>query len=220
MKKLHSALMLLILLLVVVLPVLPFLVGRFSLRSFSCDLLFALLFSLIIVEKIYAMILRQPDRNLLAGGQDWTAVAVGLAYVGTMYAVAFEFFGRGTGLVFLPAAGLGAVVYGLALGLRYWALHHLGRQWAVQLDQAEVRGRSLVRTGPYALMRHPLYLGACLECLAIPLMFNAFWAFWLGLIVFVPLEIKRAGFEEKYLRLAFGREYEEYAHKVKGFFVL
>jgi len=38
------------------------------------------------------------------------------------------------------------------------------------------RGQKVIDTGPYALVRHPLYLGALLMCAGIPLALESFWA--------------------------------------------
>jgi protein-S-isoprenylcysteine O-methyltransferase Ste14 len=38
------------------------------------------------------------------------------------------------------------------------------------------RGQTVIDTGPYALVRHPLYLGGLLMCAGIPLTLGSFWA--------------------------------------------
>ncbi len=216
MKRRLSMPMVLILVLGMFSPFLPFAL-YFRRAAFSGDLAFAIIFCLIACEKIHAMIFRLPDKNLCNADKDWTAVAVGLTYVGTMYAVVGEFFYRGEGIRLPWVSLLGFLVYASALSLRYWAFHHLGRQWAIQLDKAGSENRELIRTGPYGLIRHPLYLGACLECLSIPLIFNSFWALLLGAASFIPLELARARFEERFLQATFGGEYEDYKRDVHGF---
>jgi protein-S-isoprenylcysteine O-methyltransferase Ste14 len=65
---------------------------------------------------------------------------------------------------FLPpgpgAALLGTIVVALGLGLAIWARWHLGRNWSATITLKE--GHSLVRTGPYRYLRHPIYAGLLL----------------------------------------------------------
>ena len=181
---------------------------------------FCLAYNLIIAERVYAMFFRIRTKDVFGVKKDWTSAAVGLAYAGVMYGILFEFFRRGSAAPF-PAASLGGfVLYAGAVLLRYSAFHHLGRQWVVHLDRNDAPERSLVRSGPYAWIRHPLYVGACLEVIGAPLAFNAFGTLVFALLVFVPLEIHRARFEERFLLETFGEEYRAYAEEVRGFFPL
>jgi protein-S-isoprenylcysteine O-methyltransferase Ste14 len=44
-------------------------------------------------------------------------------------------------------------------------------------------GQHVISTGPYAVVRHPMYAGGLIYLLAMPLALGSFW----GLLVFVPL---------------------------------
>lgn len=72
------------------------------------------------------------------------------------------------------------------------------------------QGQQVISSGPYALVRHPMYLGMILLMVATPLALGSFWAFLpsLGLI---PLLAVRARDEEKLLmkELAGYREYTQ-----------
>jgi protein-S-isoprenylcysteine O-methyltransferase Ste14 len=72
------------------------------------------------------------------------------------------------------------------------------------------QGQKVISTGPYSLVRHPMYLGMILLMVATPLALGSFWAFLpsLGLI---PLLAVRARDEEKLLikELAGYREYTQ-----------
>ena len=65
---------------------------------------------------------------------------------------------------FLPpgtgAALLGTIAVVLGLGLAIWARMHLGRNWSATITLKA--GHSLVRTGPYRYLRHPIYAGLLL----------------------------------------------------------
>ena len=52
---------------------------------------------------------------------------------------------------------LGALVIAAGLGLAVWARAPLGRNWSGIITVKE--GHTLVRTGPYQVVRHPIYTG-------------------------------------------------------------
>ncbi|MBR1487035.1 MAG: isoprenylcysteine carboxylmethyltransferase family protein [Synergistaceae bacterium] len=101
-------------------------------------------------------------------------------------------------------------------------LGSLWRCWAVGfigLYRGEnVKAEKLATTGPYALMRNPLYFGNFLIGLG--------WAIIAGLyavIIFIVsfyflYNVAIIPHEEKFLRTEFGLEYEYYCQRVKRFF--
>jgi protein-S-isoprenylcysteine O-methyltransferase Ste14 len=95
---------------------------------------------------------------------------------------------------------LGLAVVGLAL--RCWARGHLERR------------AQLTQTGPYALMRHPLYVGSFLLGLAFCLMTNVPWVAMLFVVAFVSAYVPKALREETFLRARYGDEYDRYAARV------
>jgi protein-S-isoprenylcysteine O-methyltransferase Ste14 len=52
---------------------------------------------------------------------------------------------------------LGAVIVILSLGFTVWARLDLGRNWSAEVTLKE--DHSLIRSGPYKLVRHPIYTG-------------------------------------------------------------
>ena len=75
------------------------------------------------------------------------------------------------------------------------------------------QGQKVITTGPYALVRHPMYLAMILLMSATPLALGSFWAFLpsLGLI---PLLAIRAKDEEKLLTKELAG-YSEYLQKTR-----
>ena len=177
------------------------------------------LFALVCVEKVWAMFFRARQRKALAADNDWTAVAVGVAYTVLMYGALIECYFKRTGITMPALAWLGIGIYAAALILQYRAFACLKHQWAIHLDQS-LPDRTLIQSGPYRFMRHPLYLAYCLEALSIPLVMHTFLAFTFGLLVYVPLIICRAYYEERFLRVTFGAAYRDYAARVWAFFPL
>jgi protein-S-isoprenylcysteine O-methyltransferase Ste14 len=65
---------------------------------------------------------------------------------------------RGHGLNTDPwRAGLGLALFALGLAFAIWARIHLGRNWGTPMTQKDEP--ELVTSGPYHLVRHPIYSG-------------------------------------------------------------
>jgi protein-S-isoprenylcysteine O-methyltransferase Ste14 len=54
-------------------------------------------------------------------------------------------------------AGIGLVLFALGLGFAIWARMNLGRNWGTPMTQKDEP--ELVTSGPYHLVRHPIYSG-------------------------------------------------------------
>lgn len=74
-------------------------------------------------------------------------------------------------------------------------------------------GQKVVSTGPYALVRHPMYVGAFLTYAFSPLALGSYWAFLPGVMI-LPVWIFRIFNEEKLL-LRDLPGYREYTQKVR-----
>ncbi len=92
------------------------------------------------------------------------------------------------------------------------AIRALGKQWS--LAARLIEGHRLVTEGPYRVVRNPIYTGMFGMLLATGLAVSH----WIGLLVAVAVfaigTAIRVRSEEKLLREAFGREFEEYARAV------
>ena len=65
---------------------------------------------------------------------------------------------RGHGLDTDPwRVGIGLVLFALGLGFAIWARLHIGRNWGTPMTQKDEP--ELVTSGPYRLVRHPIYSG-------------------------------------------------------------
>jgi len=101
---------------------------------------------------------------------------------------------------------------GLALYL--WGMRSLGRMFGPSSDFG-VRLHAkhwLVTTGPYAHVRHPMYLGVICTAIGTLLLYRT-WAS-LGFAVIMFELALRAGREESVLAQEFGDEWEGYASRV------
>jgi protein-S-isoprenylcysteine O-methyltransferase Ste14 len=118
--------------------------------------------------------------------------------------------GAGTGLAAADWALVAVSVS--AFAFCWWARIHLGRLWAIATSVTAAH--RIVDTGPYALVRHPIYTGIILACAALAL-FQATPGTWLGAaLVTVGFWVK-ARVEERFLTLELGAEaYGAYVRRV------
>lgn len=172
-------------------------------------------YAAIVTHRLWVSFLRMPDRVKVAPDQDWTAIAVGLAYLAVIGAALLDFDVRRRGLGPVPWLVGGAAIYVAGMLLEMWALRRLGAGWSIQLDRAA--GGELLRDGPYARLRHPIYAGAMAEAVGLSLVFGSWWALAAALTLFCPAEVARARFEERLLRARFGAAYDAYARAIRGF---
>jgi protein-S-isoprenylcysteine O-methyltransferase Ste14 len=113
-----------------------------------------------------------------------------------------------TARLLAPLGSLLAVA-GAALVLRSRA--ELGPAWSfvAQADQ----GTGLVTTGPYRLVRHPIYLGLSLLAMGEALAFGSGPALMIVLSGIAPTFAWRARAEEKLLSRTFGEQYAVYRER-------
>lgn len=106
--------------------------------------------------------------------------------------------------------GLALSVLGVAFSL--WAIVALGRHYDLVLEVHE--DHELIREGPYALVRHPVYTGLALHFAGLCLASGNLLLILGTLLVSYPAFYVRARAEENLLRDRFGAEYEKYAREV------
>ena len=106
------------------------------------------------------------------------------------------------------AVPVGASLMLAGIAFRLWAVRTLGAHFRTQVMLLDAH--RLVRTGPYARLRHPAYTGALLPCLGLGVSF----ANWLSLLAMIvgPLAglAWRVRIEEHALGDRFGDEWRGY----------
>ena len=218
MKRIISFLLSLLFVLVLALVVIPWILF-FKTEPFSGKLFFTIFYFVMTLDKIWSTFFKTPERVKAEARNDWTTVSVGYSYLAVWYIAIFDYYLNIRDGMILYVAGFGVALYILAVIMRYWILHYLGHQWTVHVDE-KVGDRHLIRTGPYRFVRHPLYAEAFMEAVGISLALCSVPALAVAVLVFIPLEIHRAYFEEKYLKEIFGDEYIDYKKSVRAFFPL
>ena len=103
----------------------------------------------------------------------------------------------------------------LAIVIGMSATSALGKQW--RFDAALNADHHLIRSGPYALVRHPIYASMLLMIAATALIVSNWIAFCIALVFyFIGTEI-RIRIEEGLLVAHFGDEYEDYRRRVAAY---
>jgi protein-S-isoprenylcysteine O-methyltransferase Ste14 len=106
---------------------------------------------------------------------------------------------------------IGAAFILLALGIRLWAISHLG--WRSARTHRE-KAKALVMAGPYGLVRNPLYVANSFACLGLCAIGGLLWyvpVLFVLLFAHYTLVVKC---EESFLLERFGEPYAEYLRRV------
>ena len=114
----------------------------------------------------------------------------------------------------LPAAAwqipVGLAVQLMGALLAVWARWHLGRNWSgrvsIKVDH------ELIRSGPYRLLRHPIYTGFLLMYLG-PALITCELHGLIAVLIVVFAYWRKIGIEETALEGAFGERFAEYRRK-------
>lgn len=99
--------------------------------------------------------------------------------------------------------------------LKEWAISALGPYWS---PDVELRPRQpVIKSGPYAFMRHPSYLNGFAEGLCVPLLSSSWYTLGMAVIL-VPFVFRaRIRTEEDAMAKEIGHDYIEYCRRVSRF---
>jgi protein-S-isoprenylcysteine O-methyltransferase Ste14 len=145
----------------------------------------------------FVYILRVRPVNKFAGW--WPCIA---ALLGGFMGMGLVLFPR-TNLP-LPLQIFASIVILIGNGMAAYVLSQLGRSFSILAE-----GRRLVTTGPYKIVRHPLYAVEAIATIGVLMTFWSVGAFLLVIAQFA-FQLVRMHYEEKVLRATFP-EYADYA---------
>ena len=91
-----------------------------------------------------------------------------------------------------------------------WEREHLGSNWSRSVTIK--RGHELITTGPYAVVRHPIYTGILTGFLGTAIALSQVRGVIGFVLVFVVLWAKLR-MEEEWMRSQFGETYAMYSHQ-------
>jgi protein-S-isoprenylcysteine O-methyltransferase Ste14 len=113
----------------------------------------------------------------------------------------------------MVSAVAGTVATWTGIGLALWARAHLGQYWSARITLKE--DHELIRTGPYARLRHPIYTGLDLAAIGSAVVIDH-WRCVLGVTLIILGYVIKARREERLLAGQFGAAFEEH-RKHTGF---
>ncbi len=108
-------------------------------------------------------------------------------------------------------AGLGIVLFVLGLGFAIWARVHIGRNWGTPMTQKNEP--ELVTSGPYRLVRHPIYSGILVAGVGTAVALSWLWLIAVALVGFYF--VYSATVEERYLSEQVPDTYPAYRNSTK-----
>ena len=107
---------------------------------------------------------------------------------------------------------VGVVFCGAGIAFAIWARRHLGKNWSGTPSIKE--DHELVTSGPYALVRHPIYTGMLAALFGSALVSGVVW--FAIFIIFGANFIYRVPVEESFMMRLFPEAYPEYKKRTKA----
>jgi protein-S-isoprenylcysteine O-methyltransferase Ste14 len=107
-------------------------------------------------------------------------------------------------------AGVVLTIAGVLFSL--WARFYLGSNWSSIV--AIKQGHQLIRTGPYAVVRNPIYSGFLLGMLGTAIAVGEAGCF-MAVVLALATILAKAQLEESFLAAKFGEDYQSYRRQVK-----
>jgi protein-S-isoprenylcysteine O-methyltransferase len=128
-----------------------------------------------------------------------SALGIYLAMIVGQLAAVFEFGFRNPSppTFFAAWTGAGFIAIVAGLSLRLWAIRTLGRFFTSTVMVQD--GQTVVRTGPYRVLRHPSYTGALLVSLGVTIVLASPLGAALTLVLCTPAYLYRIAVEERTL---------------------
>jgi protein-S-isoprenylcysteine O-methyltransferase Ste14 len=119
---------------------------------------------------------------------------------------------RGHGLHTDPwRAGIGLVLFAVGLGFAIWARRHIGRNWGTPMTQKSEP--ELVTSGPYHLVRHPIYSGILAAGIGTAAALS--WQWLIAVALAGVYFLYSATVEERYMTDRFPDDYPVYKRSTK-----
>jgi protein-S-isoprenylcysteine O-methyltransferase Ste14 len=145
----------------------------------------------------------RTDRNsmwwiLIAGLVSQIVPVVEWAYFGPSLAGPALFVAQGVGATCL----IGGIVF------RIWSIRHLGKFFTATVQIKS--DHQLLTSGPYAIVRHPSYLGAFLALIGSSVLLASPVGFTTSIVLLTLAYRKRLAIEEEVLIGCFGDKYRAY----------
>jgi|SRR5690242_4396231 len=156
---------------------------------------------------------KSPEAVVMAPVARW-----GILLQGSGYALLWSFPRSPGETARAPLIAASMILAPASVVLAWWAVRHLGKQWRVQAGLSA--DHELVQTGPYRLLRHPVYASMLGMLLATGLI----WTWWPllapALAVFLAGTEIRVRAEDRLLASRFGDSFGRYRSRVRAYIPL
>ena len=113
----------------------------------------------------------------------------------------------------VPLFWIGTAITAAGLGFSAWARVHLGRNWSATVTVK--RDHELIRTGPYAIVRHPIYTGVLFGFIGTALAIGQ-WRGVLATVIVFAAFWRKLRLEERWMSETFGEEYRQYRARTRA----
>jgi protein-S-isoprenylcysteine O-methyltransferase Ste14 len=134
----------------------------------------------------------------------WAMVIVGSVAIGYGFATGQR------GMEWMPFDTKEQILFVVALvglGITWWARIHLGTLWSGTVTRKA--HHKVIKTGPYAIVRHPIYAGISLALIATVLL-RPNWLGIAGAALIIASFVIKYRLEERFLMQELGPEYKHY----------
>jgi protein-S-isoprenylcysteine O-methyltransferase Ste14 len=172
-----------------------------------------------VILVLYWIVSARSKKKKARGNSWWRVILVRVALIlGTLLLLrvaGFHKFLHHVHLEIIPLNPVlrifGVVLCAVGIGFAIWARRYLGRNWGMPMSLQQ--DHELVTTGPYRLVRHPIYSGILLAVLGSALAQTIFW--FLPLVIWGIYFIYSAKVEERLMSQEFPHVYPAYRAKTK-----
>jgi protein-S-isoprenylcysteine O-methyltransferase Ste14 len=107
--------------------------------------------------------------------------------------------------------GIGLAIFLLGLALAVWARIYIGGNWGMPMT--EKADPELVTTGPYSVIRHPIYSGIILAMIGTAVAVSLYWL--IAVVLLGAYFLYSAVMEERYMAEVFPDAYPRYKQSTK-----
>jgi protein-S-isoprenylcysteine O-methyltransferase Ste14 len=176
----------------------------------ACDL-----WMLVAIVWAVGLFVAKPTVRTQSGGSRLFEIA--LSFLGFSLVFGRHFRNGWLGERFLPSSNLtglvGLVLTFLGVAFSIWARLQLGGNWSGTVTVKQ--DHTLIRRGPYALVRHAIYSGFLLAILGVALIVGEYRGL-LGLAVLFLAFLLKSSIEERFMLEQFDGDYRAYREQVRA----
>lgn len=147
-------------------------------------------------------------------------ICTGIFFLPLFIVLIIWYLNTNTGSAFLPIpldnifiSLTGFIVMCIGLGFACLARIHLGKNWS-SIPEVK-KEHTLIKSGPYQIVRHPIYTGFLVGIIGSALMIGSFLFLYIFIVVLIVFIIK-IRIEEKLMLNRFPDEYTQYKKDVKA----